>query len=274
MVLVGRHVSIAGSMDLAFDRARSLDATAMQIFVTNPRGWAMSPISRESEAAFRERGRSTGIVAVAHMPYLPNIASSNKESFSKSVESLIENAQRCRSLGIGYLVAHMGSHLDHGKEKGMENVAAAVSTALEKSDGIRILLENEAGHRNSVGDRIEDLARVSDMVGNKRLGFCLDTCHLFAAGYDIARHKVLDEVFGSLDMDKVFAIHLNDAKKELGSHLDRHANIGHGYIGIAGFRSFLDYKGISSKVIILETPVGEGMDEADEITLVKSLIPQ
>ncbi len=271
-MLIGRHVSIAGSMDLAFDRARALDCTAMQIFVTNPRGWRLSPMGRDSEEAFRKKRDATGIVSVAHMPYLPNIASSNRVAFSKSVESLTENIERCDRLGIGYLVTHMGSHLGRGKEKGIENVVQAVNTALKGSSDVRILLENEAGHKNSVGDKVEDLVKVSDMVNDKRLGFCLDTCHLFASGYDITDHKVLDEMFKTLSMDRVFAIHLNDAKKELGSCLDRHANIGYGYIGVEGFRSFLNYKGVSAKAIILETPVGEEISESDEITLVKSLL--
>ena len=273
MAFIGRHVSIAGSMDLAFDRAKALDCTAMQIFVTNPRGWKLSPVGKDSEAAFRKKGSATGIVSVAHMPYLPNIASSNKDSFSKSVESLVENIERCDKLNIAYLVTHMGSHLSQGKEKGIENVVQAVSTALERSKKVKILLENEAGHKNSVGDKIEDLVKVSELVRSDRLGFCLDTCHLFASGYDITTHEVLDNVFGLLSIDKVFAIHLNDAKKELGSRLDRHANIGYGYIRVEGFRSFLNYKGIAGKAIILETPVGEEISEADEITLVKSLLP-
>ena len=271
MALIGRHVSISGSIDLAFDRARDLECTAMQIFVTNPRGWKLSLLGKSSEAAFRKKAAETKIVSVAHMPYLPNIASSNKDSFSKSVDSLVENIERCARLNVDYLVTHMGSHLGEGKEKGIENVTTAVSTALEKSKTVRILLENEAGHKNSVGDKIEDLVKVAEMVDDKRLGFCLDTCHTFAAGYDIRDHEILDEIFGSLSMDKVFAIHLNDAKKELGSRFDRHANIGYGYIGLEGFRSFLNYKGISTKAIILETPVGEDISEADEITLVKSL---
>ncbi len=273
MALVGRHVSIAGSIDLAFDRAKALGCTAMQIFVTNPRGWKLNPIGKDSEASFRKKREATGIVSVAHMPYLPNIASSNKDAFSKSVESLVENMERCSRLEIDYLVTHMGSHMGHGKEKGIENVAQAVAAALERSSGVTVLLENEAGHKNSVGDKTEDLVRVSDIIKDKRLGFCLDTCHLFASGYDITDHKVLDEMFGSLSMNKVFAIHLNDAKKELGSCLDRHANIGYGHIGTEGFRRFLSYKGISTKAIILETPVGEDISEADEITLARSLLP-
>ena len=208
------------------------------------------------------------------MPYLPNIASSNSESFRKSVASLIENMERCSRLGIDYLVTHMGSHLNHGKEKGLANVVRAVTSAMERVERVSILLENEAGHKNSVGDRMEDLAAVADEVDGKRLGFCLDTCHLFASGYDIGRHDVLDDMFSKLDMKRVKAIHLNDAMKELGSNLDRHANIGYGCIGNERFRSFLKYGSVASKIVVLETPVSTDIGEADELMLAKSLFPK
>jgi len=272
MLALGRHVSIAGSIDMAFDRASALNCTAMQIFVTNPRGWSMSGIDRESEAAYRKKASLTGIKSIAHMPYLPNIASSNSDIFSKSVESLWRNMARCESLGIDYLVTHMGSHMGKGKDKGLENVVAAVKSALDASRKTHILLENEAGHMNSVGESMDDLAKVVEQVGDKRLGFCLDTCHMFAAGYDIRKHDVLDEMFSVVGIEKVHAIHVNDAKKELGSHLDRHANIGFGCIGTEGFRSLLNYKGIKSKILVLETPLGPQIGEAEEIALVKSLI--
>src|SRR5271168_655865 len=132
MYSIGRHVSIAGSIDKAFDRTMELKATAMQIFVTNPRGWALSQIGKEAESEFVKKRKSTGIVSVAHMPYLPNIASLNSQTYSKSVQSLSENLSRCDELGVEYLVTHMGSHLGKGKEEGLRNVINAVSGALEK----------------------------------------------------------------------------------------------------------------------------------------------
>lgn len=272
MQYIGRHVSIAGSMDIAFDRAAALGCTAMQIFVTNPRGWAFANIEPEVAERFREKGLKTGIRAVAHMPYLPNIASSNQEIYGKSVESLTLNLKRCDSLGIPYLVTHMGSHMGHGKQKGRDNIIEAVGRALGSDHKAMILLENEAGHNNSIGDELADMQKVYDAVGDRKLGFCLDTCHLFAAGYDITKHDALDRMFGEVDKERVFAIHLNDAMMELGSHRDRHANIGFGHIGKEGFRSFLSYPGISSKTILLETPVGEEISEADEIALVKGIL--
>lgn len=272
LMFIGRHVSIAGGIDKAFDRAELLGCTAMQIFVTNPRGWELSRMNSQEIAEFSRKSRDTGIMAVAHMPYLPNIASSEKRIFSKSVESLVENARRCDELGIKYLVTHMGSHMGNGREKGLSMVARAVSNAIDSGIKAMILLENEAGHKNSVGDGVEELAKVYEMVGDRRLGFCLDTCHLFAYGYDIGNREVLDRMFETLDIGKVRAIHLNDAKKGLGSHLDRHANIGLGEIGTDRIGTFLGYGSISSKIIILETPVDKGVDEKAELQLAKSLM--
>ncbi len=166
MLKLGRHVSISGSIDKAFDRAVELKSTAMQIFVTNPRGWTLSKIDRQSELEFANKRIATGITCVAHMPYLPNIASSDKDAYRKSVASLSENIERCDALGVQYLVTHMGSHLGKGKGEGLKNVIAAVQEALGKKSSVKILLENEAGHRNSVGERIDDLAIVYDGVGD------------------------------------------------------------------------------------------------------------
>lgn len=273
MLLLGRHTSIAGGLDKAFDRAAEMRCTAMQIFDTNPRGWQLSPIDSSEVGAFRSKMESTGIVPVVHMPYLPNISSSKSYIFSKSVKSLIENVERCSDLGIGYLVTHMGSHMGHGKKAAIEHIVWAVEKALDLGADTRILLENEAGHKNSVGDAVKDMTDVCDAIGDKRLGFCLDTCHLFAAGYDITSHDALDGMFGELDIRMVHSIHLNDAKFGLGSRRDRHANIGYGYIGMEGFRSFLAYKGIQSKILLLETPSSVEISEGKEIEKVRALMP-
>ncbi len=271
MALVGRHVSVAGGLEKSFERAKEIGCNAMQIFVTNPRSWAIGKIDSGVAEAFRKNAHHTGITAIAHMPYLPNIGSSDPSARSKSKESLKGNAEACGILGIENLVTHMGSHMGKGKERGISNVIDAVESALKPGLKTRILLENEAGHKNSIGDEIRDLYEVRDSVKGKLLGFCLDTCHLFAAGYDITSHKALDRIFSEIDMNDVFAIHLNDAKMELGSRRDRHANIGKGHIGIEGFRSFLNYEGISEKIIVLETPASTEIGEAEEIALVRGL---
>jgi deoxyribonuclease-4 len=271
MLHIGRHVSIAGSIDLSFDRALELGCNAMQIFVTNPRGWKLSYLGNDAVSRFRSKAAAATVRAVAHMPYLPNLASSDKAMRSKSVASLVQNLERCDALGIGYLVAHMGSHMGHGKESGLENITNSINEALGIRSKCMLLIENEAGHANSLGDDLRDMTAVADAVGGGRLGFCLDTCHLFAAGYDIRSQKALDRTFEQVDIGKVHAIHLNDAKMGLGSRRDRHANIGFGHIGREGMRSFLSYPGIISKTLLLETPLGPEISEKDEITLVRSL---
>ncbi|MDE1851749.1 MAG: deoxyribonuclease IV [Candidatus Micrarchaeota archaeon] len=268
---IGYHVSIAKSMDLAFDRAEALGCTAMQIFITNPRGWADRRLANDEKERFIEKQERTRIEVVAHMPYLPNIASSNSIIFKKSVNALKENLAKCNDLGIRYLVAHMGSHMGHGRKKGLDNIVEAISMAEQYMGSTKLLLENESGHINAVGADIDDLSYVYGKADSKKLGFCMDTCHLYAAGYDITRRSVLDTIDRKLGWDKVHAIHLNDSKKPLGSRLDRHDNIGYGHIGIDGFRKFLSYDKVTSKPLILETPSRQGLADDKELRDIKRI---
>lgn len=271
MLRIGYHVSIAKSMDLAFDRAEALGCTAMQIFITNPRGWADRRLAKDERDRFLEKQERTNIEVVAHMPYLPNIASSNSVIFKKSVNALKENLAKCNELKIKYLVAHMGSHMGHGRRKGLDNILDAISKVEPHMGSAKLLLENESGHINAVGADIHDLSYVYDNAHSKGLGFCLDTCHLYAAGYDITRRSVLEQIDGKLGWNKVHAIHLNDSKKPLGSRLDRHDNIGYGHIGIDGFRKFLAYDKVTSKPLILETPSRTGLAEDQELKDIKKI---
>ncbi len=231
----------------------------MQIFISNPRGWEVKMPGKDVVSSFARKAKKTGILAVAHMPYLPNLASADKETHGKSVSSLMKNIEACNALGIRYLITHMGSHLGMGKEIGMKNILDAMEEVSGSIGRVCILLENQAGHRNSIGAMVEDLRHIYEKssLGESNLGFCLDTCHLFAAGYDISRADVLEGIDKTLGLGKVHALHLNDAMFPLGSGRDRHSNIGKGEIGIEGFRTLLNYDGISSKVLILETPEGE-----------------
>ena len=273
MLRLGRHISVAGGMEISFERAQAIGCTAMQLFVTNPRSWAMNPIDQASVDRYAERSEVSSVEEViAHMPYLPNLSSSDKAIYAKSIKSLRANLERCELLGIGHLVTHMGSHMGLGVEKGLDNISAAIDEVDDIAPGVKILLENEAGHSNSVGANLADMREVYDKVGSKRLGFCLDTCHMFAMGYDIRDHKVLREIDSAIDMRNVHAIHLNDAKMALGSRRDRHANIGMGCIGLEGFRSFLSYGEISSKILVLETPFDDKVDEKEEIASIRSII--
>ncbi len=270
MLKIGYHVSVAGGVSFAFDRAQELGCTCMQLFLSNPRGWEMKETEDAEVCAFRSKHNRTGIEPVAHMPYLPNVASPRKSVYSRSVLALRETAERCELLGVRKLVAHMGSHLGEGKQEGMKRAAEAIAWACSKTEKVALLLENEAGQQNSMGSSVEDLLQLRELSGIDNVGFCLDTCHLFAAGYDIRDPEVTDDIFRSIGLEHVGAVHMNDAKHGLGSHLDRHENIGFGHIGANGFKSFFCNDDIRSKPVVLETP---GMHAgARELALARKLV--
>jgi deoxyribonuclease-4 len=209
------------------------------------------------------------------MPYLPNIASPNDLVHGKSVDALGATLRRCRALGIRHLVTHLGSDLGKGKEVGFARAVKAVGGVRGRVGDVAILLENEAGQRNSIGSKLEDLVVLRDRMAKEAgvgVGFCLDTCHVFEAGYDIRKKEVVSEIFDSLGSDNIKVIHLNDAKFELGRGLDRHENIGMGFIGKDGLRTFLNHKEVRGKPLIMETPMMEPGTGFDEMALVKSMI--
>ncbi len=278
MLRIGRHVSIAGGLSLSLDRASALGCTAMQIFVANARSWGNGSLSASAgeAAAFRKKRSVVDIRPVcAHMPYLPNLASPNYAIFKKSVRALKENLAVCNSLGIEYLIAHMGSHMGRGRENGARRILAAIDSVAEVIGNVTILLENQAGHANSTGSSMEELASVYDasaLAAAGGLGLCIDTCHAFAAGYDIGDRNVLRHIDRVLGFSKVPVLHVNDAKFGLGSHRDRHDNIGMGQIGIERFRTLLNYHGIASKALILETAPNPAVSESWEINTLRALV--
>ncbi|MDJ0272590.1 MAG: deoxyribonuclease IV [Candidatus Caldarchaeum sp.] len=277
-MLLGAHVSISGAIHLAVDRASQLGCTTFQIFTRNPRGWTYTKLKQSEVEEFVRKFREAGYtVAMAHMPYLPNIASPKKLIYEKSVKSLVAELERCGLLGIDLLVVHIGSHLGEGIEKGIENVAKAVNTALDKvENNVKILLENMAGQRNSCGSRFEDIAQILSKIKNKsRVGVCLDTCHLYAAGYDIKNHAAVEATLSKFDeivgLEKLYAVHLNDSKGGLGSGLDRHEHIGKGYIGDEGFKAFINHPSIRDKPMVIETPEDEAGDYSTDLRKLRSL---
>jgi deoxyribonuclease-4 len=277
MLRIGYHVSITGSIDLAFDRAREIGCTTMQIFLSNPRGWNIKELGESEIKSFREKGRSFGVAFVfAHMTYLPNIASPNQSAYAKSVDALKSALQRCNILDIRYLVLHLGSDLGKGKEAGFERAVIAIKKVESYAKRVTLLLENEAGQRNSIGSKLDDLVelkkRINRQVSGVDVGFCLDTCHAFEAGYEIGKKEVASEIFDALGKENVHLIHLNDARYELGRGVDRHENIGFGFIGREGFRTFLNHKAVIGKPLIMETPMRSFGTDREEIDLVKSLI--
>jgi deoxyribonuclease IV len=277
MVKVGVHVSIAGSLDLAVDRAKDAGCDVFQMFSRNPRGWAEKPLSDEDARLFRSKVKTTGIMPVDHMPYLPNLASPKPEIWEKSVATLAAELDRCGRLGIPYLVTHLGHHLGDGMAGGRARVIKAISTALGKSDnGVMLLLENTAGEKNSVGSSFEHIRAIMDELPFPgRVGVCFDTCHAFAAGYELRTDEGLSGTLAQFDeqvgLKNLKVIHLNDTKGDRGSGLDRHEHIGMGFIGEDGFRRILHHKAIVSLPLVCETPVDDRRDDRGNIEKVREL---
>ena len=277
--LIGLHISIEKSLDLAFERAQEIGCTTFQIFTRNPRTWRFKPLEENQTDAFRDKRAKSGFkFLVAHMPYLPNLASPDKATMKASRLSLSEEVRRCDALEIDYLVTHLGSHLGGGTMLGVKNVSDAVNQALASSNGgTMILLENMAGQKNSVGSRFEELRLILDRIRNdERVGVCLDTCHAFASGFDLSGPEAVGQSMAvfedAVGYDSMKVVHLNDSKGVLGSNLDRHEIIGKGRIGMKGMKAFLHYKGINERPLIMETPYANLGATKQSLSLVRSLL--
>lgn len=277
MVRVGVHVSIAGGIEKAVDRASEKGCDVFQIFSRSPRGWRFNDLSSEDAERFASRLKKSGIGPVFdHMPYLPNLASSKEEVYQQSVTTLTAELHRCGQLKIPYLVTHLGSHGGFGQKEGLKKLVDAVSVAFSKvQDDVMLLLENTAGTKNSMGGSFEDIAAILNALDSDRLGVCLDTCHLFGAGYELRTlegiESTLDEFDTLIGLKRVKLIHLNDSKGELGSALDRHEHIGLGKIGENGFRSILGNKTIKSTPMVLETPIDSRRDDLGNLRVAREL---
>lgn len=278
-LMLGLHVSIADSLDSAFDRAAEVGCTTFQMFTRNPRGWRFKPLARDQVSAFVEKRKKSGLEKIVdHMPYLPNLASPDRGMMKASRKTLDAEVKRCDALGIDYLVAHLGSHMGKGTMVGIKNVAEAFSEAISGSSGeTTLLLENMAGQKNSVGARFEELKQILDLVKkSERAAVCFDTCHAYAAGFDLAGPTAVDNTMALFDecvgLDRIKVVHLNDSKGPIGSNLDRHENIGEGKIGERGFRSFLHYKGITDRPLILETPYSDVRTMKESLATVRRLL--
>jgi deoxyribonuclease-4 len=276
-VKVGVHISIAGSLDRAVDRAKASKCDVFQMFSRSPRGWGFAPLSDEIRAAFTGKIRSSGIIPVDHMPYLPNLASPKSDIQEKSIGALSAELDRCGRLDIPYLVTHLGHHLGDGIAGGRSRVIGAINTALENSgNNVILLLENTAGEKNSVGSSFEHIRGIMDGLEKiNRIGVCLDTCHAFAAGYELRTETGIEETLTQFDdqigIRNLRIIHLNDSKGDRGSALDRHEHIGMGFIGEDGFRRILHHPVLSAVPLICETPVDDRRDDVGNIEKVREL---
>ena len=279
MIKLGFHVSIAGSLPLAVSRAEENGCDTFQIFTRSPRVWAAKPIEPAVAKAFKDALTVSGIGPVVdHMPYLPNPAAEKPEIYARSIFTMTEELDRCDQLKIPYLVTHLGHHgKEDGHKKGQEKVIAAIGQALDESEGeTMILLENTANEKNTVGGTFPDVGVIADALSNeKRIGFCFDTCHAAAAGYDLKGHGA-ETVFGWFNdeagrLDRLKVIHLNDMKGGVGSHLDRHEHLGLGYLGEETIRDVLTFPKISHCAFIMETPSDEIRTDKDNMAVARRL---
>ncbi len=276
MPLLGAHESVAGGLELAFERIRRVGGESLQIFTRNQRQWKAAPVSGEEAAAFAAAWQENGGMPVAaHASYLINLGSGKKEQADKSVAAFVDELHRCAALGISQVVFHPGSHGGAGVETGLARVTANLDRVIEQAgDGCRevsILLETTAGQGTGLGYRFEELAWILEHSAHpERLGVCVDTCHIFAAGYDIRTPETYEATFSEFDrligLDRIRFFHLNDSKKELGSRVDRHEHIGKGFIGLQGFGCLLTDPRFAHHAMTLETPKGKDLHE-DRVNL-------
>jgi len=274
--MFGSHLSIAGGMHNALLEAEKLGMDTVQVFTKNQQQWKCRPLDHLTiESWTKECGRLKWAHTVSHDSYLINLASPDEALWRKSIDLFVEEVLRCRELGIPYLVAHPGAHVESGEEAGIRRIAKALDEVHARIDAPRVLtcLEITAGQGSSLGYKLEHLAEIIEKVKSpRRLGVCLDTAHLFAAGYDIRGRKYgkfRKQLEATIGIERVKALHLNDSKKELGSRVDRHEHIGLGKIGIEGFRPILRDPAFRKIPKILETPKLKHPDgrQWDEVNL-------
>jgi deoxyribonuclease IV len=259
---LGAHLSIAGGLPRAVDRAQASRCEALQIFTKSAGQWRARALPADEIARFRERVAETGIhPVVAHNSYLINVATAQPELRSQSIASLGEEIDRAHALGLDGLVMHPGSFTSGTEVDGLRLIAEALTRLLAARPKLtlRILLEHTAGQGTNLGHRFEHLAEIIDRVGDRdRLGVCLDTCHLLAAGYDISSpegyRRTFDEFDRIVGLQSIRAFHLNDSKKPCGSRVDRHEHIGKGCLGLEPFRMLLNDPRFADHAMLLETP--------------------
>ena len=260
-LLFGAHISMAGGIHLAFERGESIGCTTMQIFIKSNRQWQAKPLIKEEIELYKKTAKTSSIKSVvAHATYLINIGSPNKLTEKKSVNAAIMELKRCNTLGIPYLILHPGSHVKTNEESCMQQISNNLNKIFKATPGkTMLLLENMAGQGSTVCYTFEQISRIIKQSKYKhRLGVCFDTCHAFVAGYDFRTKKTYEAMWQEFNLiiglDKLKIIHINDSKKELGSRVDRHADIGKGKIQLNAFRLLFNDKRFFHIPKILETP--------------------
>ena len=268
-ILVGAHMSIAGGVNLAIERARSIDCTVMQIFVKNNMQWFARPLTPYEIRTFLEHRQRSELSSIfAHANYLINFAATNGQFHANSIRSLSEELVRSDQLELPFLVLHPGAHLGAGEEAGLEKIVESIDRVFSSLPKIktRIALETTAGQGSCLGNKFEHLAYIISGVREpERLCVCLDTAHVFASGYDIGSEASVRKTFREFDrvvgLDRLMAIHLNDSKTACGSRVDRHEHIGKGKIGLPAFRFIMGDRHFRKIPKVLETPKGKDLRE-------------
>jgi len=283
MPLFGAHMSIAGGLYQAILIAQKHRCQAVQLFTKSCQQWKARELTAEEISTFRRTFRKSGVrLAMAHDCYLINLASPQKELYRQSVEAFIVEYERAEQLGLRYLVTHPGSHIDSGEEAGLSRVAKALDEVHGRCPRYRVqvLLEVTAGQGSNLGHRFEHLAKILSLVKEpNRLGVCLDTCHVFAAGYALSPRQEYQATMQAFDrtigLKRLLAFHLNDSQKPLDSRVDRHAHIGRGCLGLEPFRLLVNDPRFRRHPMVLETPkeeTPEGDMDVVNLKVLRSLL--
>ena len=274
MAQLGAHVSVAGGVQHAFANGDKLGCEALQIFVKNANRWQAKPLEDSAVAAYHEASEAhSNPPVVAHASYLINLCATNPETLAKSRAALQDELGRCQRLGLRGLVLHPGAHMGAGREAGLSEVARSLDAVFSHVEdaGTQVWLENTAGQSTVLGRELAELGAILEQSDFKaRLGVCLDTCHAFAAGYDVATaaglEAFLDEAEAKVGLARVGCFHLNDSQFGCGAHRDRHANLGAGEIGLAAFVRLARDPRFSDTPMLLETPTGDdGLGHARDL---------
>jgi deoxyribonuclease-4 len=274
-------MSIAGGLHLAFTRITEVKGEALQIFTKNERQWKVPPLTPDVVERFRRHWAETGSMPVAaHDSYLINLATQDPHHLKKSIAAFAEELQRASALGIPFVVTHPGSHLGQGVQPGLERYARNLDKGIarSKTSTVMVLIETTAGQGTNLGSSFEEIAFILDQSRySSLLGVCFDTCHSFAAGYDIRTPAAYEETLSRFDqiigLERLRFLHLNDCKRPLGSRVDRHEHIGKGEIGLMGFRLLLNDPRLQNHPMVLETPKGKDLQhDKENLKVLRSLL--
>ena len=277
----GAHVSTAGGVSKAFDRAESIGCDTMQIFTRNNNRWATKPLDEKEIARWRTRWQESDVrPVVSHASYLINLASSDDALWEKSIAAFVDELERAEALGLLGVVLHPGSPKEDGEEYGIRRIAQALDVCHERTAGFKTLtlLETTAGTGKNLGYRFQQLAAMRAAVADEaRVAICFDTCHVFAAGYEIRTPDGYAQTMAEFDeyigLDLLRCFHFNDSKHDLGSRKDRHEHIGKGYIGLDGFRNIINDPRFQDIPMILETPKSKDLHEdVENLAVLRSLV--